>query len=89
MSNARQSWSWNGCDGNAAIVEVYARAARVDLFINGKKVGSRRVKAGRLVQFCLLYTSSLPGHEWTGRMAAYDYYDACVQTVFFGHVFTA
>ena len=72
MSNARQSWSWNGCDGNAAIVEVYARAARVDLLINGKKVGSRRVKAGRLVQFetkyysgkitavaydCLLYTS--------------------------------
>ena len=57
MSNARQSWSWNGCDGNAAIVEVYARAARVDLFINGKKVGSRRVKAGRLVQFETKYYS--------------------------------
>lgn len=66
MSNARQSWSWNGCDGNDAIVEVYARAARVDLFINGKKAGSRPVKKGCMVQFETTY------HSGKITAAAYD-----------------
>ena len=44
MTNAVESWSWNGCDGNKAIVEVYARAARVDLYLNEKKVGSKALK---------------------------------------------
>nr|WP_296957686.1 glycoside hydrolase family 2 TIM barrel-domain containing protein [uncultured Mediterraneibacter sp.] len=44
MTNAIESWSWDGCEGKTAEVEVYARAARVDLFINGKKVGSNSLK---------------------------------------------
>lgn len=44
MTNAIESWSWEGCEGKVAEVEVYARAARVDLFLNGKKVGSNTLK---------------------------------------------
>lgn len=44
MTNAIESWSWEGCEGKMAEVEVYARAARVDLFLNGKKVGSNTLK---------------------------------------------
>lgn len=44
MTNAIESWSWEGCEGKVAEVEVYARAARVDLFLNGKKEGSNTLK---------------------------------------------
>lgn len=41
MTNAMESWSWRGCEGETATVEVYARAARVELLLNGKTVGSK------------------------------------------------
>lgn len=44
MSNAIDSWSWNGCEGRTAEVEVYARAAWVELFLNGKSVGRKRLR---------------------------------------------
>lgn len=44
MTNAMESWSWNGCDGNAAKVEVYTRADHVKLYINGKCVGTKKPK---------------------------------------------
>jgi beta-galactosidase len=44
MTNAIESWSWNGLNGKLTKVEVYARAKRIDLFINGKIVGSKNVK---------------------------------------------
>ncbi len=44
MSNATDSWSWEGCEGRAANVEVYARAARVKLLLNGREVASRRMR---------------------------------------------
>lgn len=44
MTNAIESWSWEGYEGKVAEVEVYARGARVDLFLNGKKVGSNTLK---------------------------------------------
>ena len=43
-TNALQSWAWQGCDGNKAIVEVFTDAALVELYINGKKVGKSKVK---------------------------------------------
>ncbi len=43
MSNARESWAWNGCEGKTAQVEVSARAHEVQLLLNGKPVGRRRV----------------------------------------------
>lgn len=43
-SNARASWSWSGCVGNTAIVEVYSSAASVELFQNGKSLGRKKMK---------------------------------------------
>lgn len=43
MSDAIDSWSWDGCAGRTAEVEVYARAAFVELLVNGRSVGHRRL----------------------------------------------
>ena len=42
MTNARSSWSWNGCDGNKTKVEVYAKAYTIKLYINDRIVGTKR-----------------------------------------------
>lgn len=57
MSNAMESWSFAGCEGQKANVEVYARAYRVDLFVNGKKVGSKKTKNDCIVKFSCTYES--------------------------------
>jgi beta-galactosidase len=44
MTDAIDSWSWDGCEGRRASVEVYARAASVELLINGRGVGRRPVR---------------------------------------------
>lgn len=44
MTEAIPNWSYPGCEGYKAKVEVYARAARVDLLLNGQKVGSKKLK---------------------------------------------
>lgn len=41
LTKALESWSWRGCTGMPATVEVYARAASVELFVNGKSVGKK------------------------------------------------
>ena len=43
-TNAILSWSWAGCKGNKAEVEVYSDQAQVELLINGKSVGKKKVK---------------------------------------------
>lgn len=43
-TNALPSWSWKGCEGNDAKVEVFTDSEKVDLFLNGKKVGSQKVE---------------------------------------------
>ena len=43
-TNAILSWSWAGCQGNKAEVEVYSDQAQVELLINGKAVGKQKVK---------------------------------------------
>lgn len=55
MSNAIESWSFDGCDGQKAEVEVYARAARVDLFVNNKKAGSKKIKKDCIARFTCTY----------------------------------
>lgn len=50
-SNALCSWSWDGCDGKKARVEVYSNAHKVGLFINGETQGCKKVKNGRTVFF--------------------------------------
>ena len=57
MTNAMPSWSWTGCEGCKANVEVYARAARVELVLNGHTVGSKTLKNDCLARFSIPYES--------------------------------
>ncbi len=57
MTNAMPSWSWTGCEGRKANVEVYARAARVELVLNGHTVGSKMLKNDCLARFSIPYES--------------------------------
>ena len=59
MTNAIESWSWEGFEGKQAEVEVYARAARVDLFLNGKKIGSNTLKNACDTKFKVIYQSGM------------------------------
>ena len=56
-TNSIASWSWEGCEGREATVEVYADAARIELQLNGRTVGT--AKAGKdgdyLTKFTLPY----------------------------------
>lgn len=57
MTNALPSWSWTGCEGRKANVEVYARAARVELVLNGHTMGSKTLKNDCLARFSIPYES--------------------------------
>ena len=68
MTNAMPSWSWTGCEERKANVEVYARAARVELVLNGHTVGSKTLKNDCLAKFSIPYES--------GTLEAVSYDDA-------------
>ncbi len=66
MTNAMPSWSWTGCEGKKANVEVYARAARVELVLNDRTVGSKMLKNDCLAKF------SVPYENGTLEAVSYD-----------------
>ena len=43
FTNAIPSWSWSGFNGCKAIVEVYSRAPKVALYLNGELVGKKSI----------------------------------------------
>lgn len=43
-TNAMPFWSYNGCDGNEVEVQVYAFAAEVELYINEKLLGRKKLE---------------------------------------------
>ena len=55
MSKALRSWSWSGYAGNNAEVEVYARAASVELFLNGRSLGKKDLKNNCRTAFPVVY----------------------------------
>ena len=55
-TNALASWAWRGCEGNKAVVEVYTDAAMVELLLNGKCLGKKKVKDCRTI-FKTKYTA--------------------------------
>lgn len=44
MTEAEASWSYPGCEGTQAVIEVYARAAEVEVFLNDRSIGRKRMK---------------------------------------------
>lgn len=64
-TNAMESWAWAGCDGNKAEVEVYSDAATVELLLNGKSLGRKKLKEMKAI----FKTKYAPG---TLTAVAYD-----------------
>ena len=48
-TDAVESWSWEGCEGKASTVLVYADAAAAELFINGKSIGKKKIQEDKAV----------------------------------------
>ena len=44
FTDAVRSWTWHGLEGKKPLVDVYARAAQVELFQDGKSLGKKPVK---------------------------------------------
>ncbi len=51
MSNALPTWNWRGCEGRRARVEVYARAAAVELRLEGRTLARKRIRRDCLAVF--------------------------------------
>jgi beta-galactosidase len=56
-TDAVESWSWQGCDGRRAEVEVYSADDHVALFLNGRRLGRRRTgrRRGYRARFTTAY----------------------------------
>ena len=61
-----ENWSWSGCDGKKATVEVYARAHHVSLFVNDVCVGTKQLKNECKAFFHTEY------HDGTLKAVSYD-----------------
>lgn len=59
-TNSLPSWSWRGCDGNRAVIEVYAAGEEATLYVNEKIIATAPVTGGRAV-FETVYE---PGTIW-------------------------
>lgn len=57
-TNAIESWAWNDCGGNKAEVEVYSQASAVELLLNGKSMGRKKIKECRAI-FKIKYAPEL------------------------------
>ncbi len=64
-SNGMPCWSYQGCDGNETLVEVYTKEPEAELFINGRSCGRKKTE-GERAEFAVAYE---PGEL---RAAAYD-----------------
>ncbi|MEV0354847.1 glycoside hydrolase family 2 TIM barrel-domain containing protein [Nocardia sp. NPDC050697] len=73
-TDAVQSWSWQGCVGRLAQVEVYSADDEVELIVNGRSVGRRKPRH-HLARFALPYEYGVVvavgyrGGRETGRSA--------------------
>jgi len=54
-TDAVQSWSWKGCEGRRADIEVYSSDDQVELLLNGRSLGRKSVGAGLVVKYKVAY----------------------------------
>lgn len=59
MSNAIESWSWAGFEGQMTKVEVYGRGHHVKLFLNDKKIGEKKNRHNCYLSFKVKYYPGL------------------------------
>ena len=55
LTRAVRSWTWPGCEGKQARVEVYSTASRVLLRLNGREIGVKAVPGNCCVRFSVPY----------------------------------
>lgn len=55
MTNARNSWTWEGYEGEKTVVEVYARGYYVALSINGRHIAKKRIGKNHVTFFKAIY----------------------------------
>ena len=55
LSSAWESWSWDGCDGKKTMVEVYTVCPKAAVYINGVKVGQKKVGKNARAYFKVKY----------------------------------
>lgn len=53
ISDATANWTWDGCEGKPAVVEVYAPGDEVELFLNEESLGKKT--SGKNVGFRTLF----------------------------------
>ena len=75
LTKAVESWAWNGCEGKNATVEVYSRAAEVELQINGRSVGKKKTSKTARTLFTVPYEA--------GTLSAIAYNEAGEETGFY------
>ena len=56
-TNSIASWSWEGCEGREATVEVYSDASRVSLELNGATIGTKKPNDEFKATFTLPYSA--------------------------------
>lgn len=44
FTNAIDSWEWHGYEGKGTVAEVYADAYSVSLMLNGKRIGTKKIR---------------------------------------------
>lgn len=44
FTDAIESWSWQGCEGKKAVVEVFSDADSIRLYLNGQLIGRQKVR---------------------------------------------
>ncbi len=59
LTKAVESWSWNGCEGKKAVVEVYSRAPKVELRLNGRLIERKKTNKTARTLFTLPYESGV------------------------------
>ena len=55
VSNALETWSWEGCEGRTAAVEIYARGKEAELLLNGRSVGRKAIPRNGVTKFRVPY----------------------------------
>lgn len=74
MFDGVHSWSWRGCESHIATVQVYSNAATVELFLNDRSCGRKKVKKF-CAEFALNYENGCLlaiAYDKAGREAGRD-----------------
>lgn len=71
-TNSIPSWSWKGCEGNKAVIEVFGDYAFVELYLNNKLVGKKKFKnfVARLKTKYIPGVLTAKAYDVTGKLVA-------------------